>query len=282
MSCLTQSATVNLIHHYCDIGVWTRMAIRFSERVAFVDGGTERFLTRLGPLGGYCTVEQAQGLGLASSPSQAQAQLNGLERAGFLRRVAEYPLVYQITKSVVRLIGTDSRARRPHAIHDVRWRLAVVSFYLEAKKWPADFFFQNDEKIAALAKIGCPRHLLPQRGGQPYLWEEFLLDAHDDSVSVTVVDRPHWTAFLQLLHFVTRFAPCRAKAGERLTLIVAVASEARQQSYERAARHRRVIEHCKGASEPASLYKVSTPAPNIRTLTHEPVIHANFNSRRPC
>src|SRR2546429_4022731 len=163
MSCLTQSATVNLIHHYCDIGVWTRMTIRFSERVAFVDGGTERFLIRLGRLGGYCTVEQAQGLGLANSPSQAQAQLNGLERAGFLRRVAEYPLVYQITKSVVRLIGTDSRARRPHAIHDVRWRLAVVSFYLEAKKWPADFFFQNDEKIAALAKIGCPRHLLPQR-----------------------------------------------------------------------------------------------------------------------
>src|SRR5207237_9982441 len=104
MSCLTQSATVNLIHHYCDIGVWTRMAIRFSERVAFVDGGTERFLIRLGRLGGDCTVEQAQGLGLANSPSQEQPQLNGLESAGFLRGVAGYPLVSELRKSVVWLI----------------------------------------------------------------------------------------------------------------------------------------------------------------------------------
>lgn len=95
------------------------------------------------------------------------------------------------------------------------------------------------------------------------------------------LDGPHWTGFLQLLHFVTRFARCRASAGERLTLIVAVGSEARQRMYERAARHRRVIEHCKGAPEPASLYKVSTPTPNIRTLTHEPVIHTNLDSRRP-
>ena len=281
MSCLTQSASVNLIHHYCDIGVWTRMAIRFSERVAFVDDGTDRFLTRIARLGGYCTVEQAQEMGLANSPSQVQAVLNGLERVGFLRRVAEYPVVFQITKSALRLAGADSRARKPHAIHEVRWRLAAVSFYLEARKWPADFFFQHDEKIAALAKVGCSRQLLPQRGGQPYVWEEFILDAHDDGVSVALVDRPHWTAFLQLLHFVTRFAPCRARAGERLTLIVAVASEARQRLYERAARHHRVIEHSKGAAEPASLYKVSTPTPNIRTLTHELVIHSNLDSRRP-
>ena len=107
------------------------------------------------------------------------------------------------------------------------------------------------------------------------------MDAHDGGLSVAIVDRPHWTAFLQLLHFVTRFARCRASVGQRLTLIVAVGSEARQRMYERAARHRRVIEHCKGAPEPASLYKVSTPTPNIRTLTHEPVIHANLDSRRP-
>jgi len=127
---------VNLIHHYCDIGVWTRMAIRFSERVAFVDDRTDKFLTTLARLGGYCTVEQAQAMGLASSASQVQALLNGLERGGFLRRVAEYPLVYQVTKSVVRLIGTDLWARRQRAIETVRWRLAVVGFYLEARQWP--------------------------------------------------------------------------------------------------------------------------------------------------
>src|SRR6516165_4648189 len=85
MSCLTQFGTVNLIHHYCDIGVWTRMAIKFSERVAFVDDRTDGFLTTLAHLGGYCTAEQAQEMGLAKSPSQVQMLLNGLERAGFLR-----------------------------------------------------------------------------------------------------------------------------------------------------------------------------------------------------
>ena len=256
------------------------MAIRFSERVAFVDDRTDRFLTTLARLGGYCTVEQAQGLGLAKSPSQAQAQLNGLERSGFLRRVAEYPLVCQTTKSALRLVGTDCRARRPHRIHEVRWRLAAVSFYLEAKEWPADFFLQHDNKIGALAKISCSPQLLPQRGGQPYLWEEFVLDAHDGGVSVAIVDRPHWSAFLQLLRFVTRFARCRASASERLTLIVAVGSEARRRRYESATLHRKVVEHSKGAVEPASLYQVSTPTPNIRTLTHDPVIHTNLNSRR--
>jgi len=257
------------------------MGIRFSQRVAFVDDGTDRFLTALSRLGGYCTVEQAQGLGLAKSPSQAQAQLNGLERVGFLRRVAEYPLVCQTTKSALRLVGTECRARRPHRIDEVRWRLAAVSFYLEAKEWPANFFLQHDTKIGELAKIGCSPQWLPKRGGQPYLWEEFVLDAHDGGVSVAIVDRPHWSAFLQLLRFVTRFAPCRARASEPLTLIVAVGSDARRRRYERAALHRKVIEHSKGAVEPASLYQVFRPTPHVRTLTHDLVIHTNLNSRRP-
>jgi hypothetical protein len=281
MSCLTQSATVNLTHHYCDIGVWTRMAIRFSERVAFVDDGTDRFLTTLARLGGYCTVEQAEEMGLAKSTSQAQARLNGLERAGFLRRVVEYPVVYQTTKSAARLIGTDSRARRPHAIHQVRWRLATVSFYLEARKWPADFIFDHDAKIAAFAKIGCPREVLPRRGGQPYLWEDFVLEPPGGGLCAAIVDRPHWTAFLQLLRLVKRYAACLARTGERLSLVVAVGSEARLRLYERAARHRKVIGNSKGAAEPASLYQISTPTPSIRTLTHEPVIHTNLDSRRP-
>src|SRR5437899_2170658 len=187
MFCLTQSATVNLIHPYCDIGVWTRMAIRFSERVAFVDDRTDKFLTTLARLGGYCTVEQAQAMELASSASQVQALLKGLERAGFLRRVAEYPLVYQVTKSVVRLIGTDMWARRQRAIDTGRWRLAVVGFYLEARQWPADFFFQHEEKIAALAKVGSSRQLLQNRGGLPYLAEELGMDAHDGGLSVAIV-----------------------------------------------------------------------------------------------
>jgi len=281
MSCFIHSATVNLIHRDCDIGVWTRMATRFSERVALVDDRMDTFLTTLARLGGYSTVDQAQQMGLAKSLSQAQTRLNGLEQAGFVRRIAEYQIVYQITKSVVRLVGADTWARRPRAIDTVRWRLAVVSFYLEARRWPADFAFEQNEKIAALAKIGCPRELLPQRGGQPYLAEDFVVDTHDDSLCVAIVDRPHWNALLQLLRFVKRFAACRAHVRERLSLVVAVGSEARRRLYERAGRHRRVIEHSKGAVEPASLYQVSTPTPHIRTLTHQPVIHTNLDSRRP-
>jgi hypothetical protein len=281
MSCLSQFGIVNLIHHYCDIGVWTRMAIRFSERVTFIDDRTDRFLTTVAQLGGYCTVEQAQAMGLGKSPSQVLAQLNGLERTGFLRRVVQYPVVYQITKSVVRLVGTDTSARRTHPIETVRWRLATVSFYLEAKKWPADFIFAHDEKLAAFGKIGCPRALLPHRGGQPYLWEDFVLDVQDGGLCAAIIDRPHWNAFLQLRGFVKRFAACRSRIGDRLSLAVAVGSEARRRLYEKAARHPMVVEHSNGAAEPAAAYQVCTPIPHIRTMTHEPVIHTNFDSRRP-
>jgi hypothetical protein len=281
MSCLTQFGTLNFIHHYCDIGVWTRMAIKFSERVAFVDDRTDKFLTTLAHLGGYCTAEQAQEMGLAKSPSQAQMLLNGLERAGFLRRVVQYPVVYQVTKSVVRLVGTDTSARRRHSIETVRWRLAAVSFYIEAKKWPADFIFGHEAKIAALARIGCPRKLLPHRGGQPYLFEDFVVKPCDGGVCIAIVDRPHWSAHLQLLGLVRRFTACRTCAGEKVSLAVAVASEARRVLYEKAVKHPSVIEHSKGAPEPATAYQVSTPTPHIRTLNHEPVIHTNLDSRRP-
>jgi hypothetical protein len=270
MSCLSQFGTVNLIHHYCDIGVWTRMAIKFSERVAFVDDRTDKFLTTVAQLGGYCTVEQAQAMGLAQSASQAQAQLNGLERAGFLRRVVQYPVVYQITKSVVRLVGTDMSARRQHAIETVRWRVAAVSFYLEARKWPAEFMFEHEEKVAALTGIGCLRQLLPHRGDRPYLWEDFVVDSGEGGLCVAIIDRPHCSAFLQLLGFVKRFAASRARVGERLSLAIAVGSDARRKLYEKAVKHRRVIEHSNGAAEPASVYQVSTPIPQIRTLNHEP------------
>jgi hypothetical protein len=287
MSCLTQFGTLNLTHHYCDIGVWTRMVIKFSERVSFVDERTDKFLTVLAQLGGYCTAEQAQAMGLAASPSETLRRVNGLEQAGFLRRVADYPVVYQVTKSVTRLVGTDMSARRPHVAPSIRWRLAVVSFYVEAKGWPAEFIFHHEDKLAAFDKLDCPRKLLPHRGGQPYLWEDLILDLHDGALCVAIVDRRHWNALRQLRAFVSRFEACRSHLSDRLSLTVAVGSDARRRLYERAAKHRKVISHAKGAPEPATIYQVSTPIPHIRTLIHEPVrthesvIHTNFDSRRP-
>ncbi len=84
-----------------------------------------------------------------------------------------------------------------------------------------------------------------------------------------------------------RLLACPSRLSDRLSLIVALGSDARRRLYERAARHRKVLVHSKGAPEPATLYQVSTPIPHIRTLIHEPVhthesvIHANSDSRRP-
>jgi hypothetical protein len=227
-------------------------------------------------------VDQAQRMGLANSPRRVVVRLEHLERAGFLRKVVLHPFVYQITKSVTRLVGVDMTARRSRPVETVHWRLLCLNFYLEARSWPADFIFDNDEKIAALAKTGCPRQVLPQRGGRPYLWEDFVLDPHDGGLCVSVVDRTGSSAFLQALGFAKRFADCRQRVSDGLSLVVAVGSEARHRLYVRAARHPRVQKYGQGFVEPLSAYQVTIPVPHIRALTHEFGTHSdNFNSRRP-
>jgi hypothetical protein len=124
----SQHLVLALIHSDSVVEVWIRMSIRFSDRVAGLDERTGEMLRTLAYLGGYWTVDQAQRLGLANSPTRVQAQLKGLERAGFLRQVASYPLVYQITKSVTRLVGSDLMARRIHPVETVQCRLLAVNF----------------------------------------------------------------------------------------------------------------------------------------------------------
>src|SRR5215831_16861656 len=246
MHCRSQLLFQPAIHDDFVVGVWVRMAIRFIDRLAFVDERTDEFLTTVAYLGGYCTADQAQRMGLANSPRRVLVRLERLERAGFLRKVVEHPLVYQITKSVTRLVGVDMTARRPRPVETLRWRLLCVNFYLEARTWPAKFVFDNEEKIAAFATIGCPRQVLPQRGGRPYLWEDFVLDPHDGTLCVSWVDRPHSSHFLQALGLVQRFANCRLHAGQRLSLVIAVTSEARQRRYARAAEHSKVVKYAHG------------------------------------
>src|SRR5712691_10706998 len=73
----------------------------FRDRIALLDKGSQEFLTVLVALGGYCTVSQAEALKIVKS-TRARARLRTLERLGFLRRVAAYPVVYQVTKSTTR------------------------------------------------------------------------------------------------------------------------------------------------------------------------------------
>src|SRR5437763_6825647 len=118
MSCRSQNRCLVLIHDNCVLGVW--MATRFSERLASLDERSGEFLRTLAYLGGYCSAEQARRFDIANSPTRVLARLKALERAGFLRRVVLYPLVYQVTKSVTRMVGADLMARRAHPVGTVR------------------------------------------------------------------------------------------------------------------------------------------------------------------
>src|SRR3989442_11528983 len=84
----------------------------FRDRIALLDKGSQEFLTVLVAIGGYCTVSQAEALKIVKS-TRARARLRALERLGFLRRVAAYPVVYQVTKSPTPPPQRDSSNRPP-------------------------------------------------------------------------------------------------------------------------------------------------------------------------
>ena len=66
------------IHHDYVDGEWIFVSIRFSKRLLLLDESRDAFLRTLVYLGGYCTVEQAQKLELANSPTRVAAQLQAL------------------------------------------------------------------------------------------------------------------------------------------------------------------------------------------------------------
>jgi hypothetical protein len=157
----------------------------FDNRVALLVEGSREFLARLVALGGYCTVGQAEGLNLARS-TRVRARLRSLERIGFLRRVAAYPVVYQVTKSTIRLLGRDSGTRHRHALATVQARLLAVDFYREAHDWPSEFILDHEQKIATFKESGYPIQTLPHRGGKPYLREQFVLWLPDGCLGVAL------------------------------------------------------------------------------------------------
>ena len=181
------------------------MAEYFQDRLALLDERLQTFLKTILHLGGYCTAEQARRFEIAASATRVLARLRTLERAGFLRRVAVYPLVYQTTGSTTRLLEMDRRARWSHNAETVLNRLLAVDFYLEARGWPAEFAFDHDVKVATLLDDGCPRNAVPHRGGHPYLWEELVLWLAGGRIVIAVVDRQHHSPFWQLWGFAKRF-----------------------------------------------------------------------------
>ena len=82
----------------------------------------------------------------------------------------------------------DRRARRPHRPETLLNRLLAVDFYLDACGWPAEFIFDHEMKVTTLTAGGCPMSAIPHHGGEPYLWEEFILWLGDGRVAVALED----------------------------------------------------------------------------------------------
>src|SRR6516162_1498403 len=144
---------------------------RFRDRVGVLDERSQHFLKAVGWLGGYVTPEQAQELGIRNSTTRVHVQLKDLESWRFIKPIATYPAVYQVTKSVTRLMGAYLSVRRKHTLETIRTRLLTVNFYLEAIRWPTEFVFDHKQKISKLCQLCYEPALLPHRASKPYLWQ---------------------------------------------------------------------------------------------------------------
>jgi hypothetical protein len=164
-----------------------------------------------------------------------------LERLGFLRRVTKYPVVYQVTKSATRLHGPDSSTRRRHIQPIVQARLLGVHFYLEARNWPATFFFDHEEKIMTLQNAQCPLTLLPQRDGKPYLREHFVFLLPDQRLGIAMIDllQPGMTSRLRV--FLRQYLPALRHLRDELDLLIVTANKRRAFTYQRLLRTSRTI-----------------------------------------
>ncbi len=254
------------IHQDNDAGVWIFVSIRFSKRLLLLDERRDTFLRTLVYLGGYCTVEQAQKLGLADSHTRVVAQLKALEQVGFLRQITHYPVIHQVTMSATRLVGADLMARRRHPSPTIRCKLLGVNFYLEAKAWPAEFTFPHSKKIALLNAAGCRTDALPHVGGRPYLWQEFLLRRADGMLCVAAVDRPDNTPKYQTRTLTERYSGVLEHIPSEFRLIVVVGSEGRARLYRKWAAQPIAGRFTQVTLKP---YQVRTPIPQVNISLEE-------------
>jgi hypothetical protein len=111
------------VHRHYIVGAWIFVSIRFSKRLVLLDERSNDFLKTLVLLGGYCTIEQAARLGLANSARRVVARLEALKQSGFLKEIAHYPVIYQVTGSATRLVGSDLMARRQRTPLTIRCKL---------------------------------------------------------------------------------------------------------------------------------------------------------------
>jgi len=243
---------------------------RFCDRVGILDERSRRFLKTVAWLGGYITPEQAQELAIRNSATRVHVQLKDLESWRFIKPIATYPTIYQVTKSVTRLLGADLSARRQHTLGTIQSRLLTVNFYLEAIRWPVEFVFDHEQKISKICDLIHEPFLLPHRGRKPYLWQDIVLQRPSGEVVLTMVDHLGRHSYRQLYRHLKRFAP--ALGPDHLRLMIVVSSERREQLSRRqlnCTRLQRLLED-QGVYLPlrdmVTIYRVRRAVPVVRPV----------------
>jgi hypothetical protein len=243
---------------------------RFRDRLGILDKRSQHFLKTVAWLGGYVTPEQAQELGIRNSVTRVHVQLKDLESWRFIKPISAYPAIYQVTKSVTRLLGADLSARREHTLETIRTRLLTVNFYLEAIRWPAEFVFDHEQKISKICELIHEPFLLPHRGSRPYLWQDIVLQRPSGEVVLTMVDHFGRHPYRQLYRHLKRFAP--TLGPDDLRLMIVVSSERREQLFRRQLNHTRLqrLLEDQGVYLPlrdmVTIYRVRRAVPVVRPV----------------
>jgi hypothetical protein len=243
---------------------------RFRDRIEVLDERSQHFLTTVAWLGGYVIPEQAQELGIRNSVTRVHVQLKDLESWGFIKPVGAYPAIYQVTKSVTRLLGADLSARRQHTLETIRTRLLTVNFYLEAIRWPVEFVLDHKQKVSKLCQVVAEPALLPYRGSKLYLWQDLIFQRPSGEVVFTMVDHFGRHPYRQLYRHLKRFAPILGP--DDLRLMIVVSSERREQQFRRKLHHarlQRLLEQ-QGLDLPlrdmVTIYRVRRAVPVVRPI----------------
>ncbi len=147
----------------------------------------------------------------------------------------------------------------------VQARLLGVHFYLEARTWPATFFFDHEEKIMTLRNAECPLTLLPQRNGKPYVREHLVFLLPDKRLGIAMIDLLQPDLMSRLRVFIRQYLPILRHLRDDLDLLIVTADKRRAFTYQRLLRTNRTVHKLGLGALTARVkpYSVKPPVPTI-------------------
>jgi hypothetical protein len=136
----------------------------------------------------------------------------------------------------------------------------------------------HEMKVTTLTAGGCLMSEIPHRGGEPYLWEEFILWLGDGRVAVAFVDDHQRSPFSQAKNFSQRFSPILRFLPASSELLIITGSDARERIYERILQHPDVKRAHGGGPIPVKTYQVE---PSTKTFAQADPISSYNRERIP-